>query len=257
MISDRISIVAAGCAFYATLALFPALSMLVFIYGLVFDPVTVEPQLSHLRQWLPTPVYTLIDDRVRELVSQHQGSLTIGLAVSTMITLWSSATGTKSLLAGLNLAHGQPEQRGFLRFQVVAFGLTVCSIASVGIGIAILVAMPVVIAVLGLTDYSSGLIWMASLVLLLGFIFALLCVVYRYGPSRVARGWRCVIPGAVLSTVLWVIASTLFSLYVGRLATYDRTYGPLAAAVGVMMWLWVSIYVVMVGAELNAELEGE
>jgi membrane protein len=229
--------------------------MLVFIYGLVFDPVTVEPQLAHLRELLPPPVYQLINDRVHQLVSQHSASLTLGLVISLLVTMWSSAAGTKSLLAGLNLAHGQPEQRSFLHFQAVAFGMTLCSIGAVVLAIAILVFIPVAIALLGLTAYSGGVIWLCSLALLLGFIFLTLAAVYRYGPSRPATSWGQVIPGAVLATILWMVASTAFSLYVGRLASYDRTYGPLAAAVGVMMWLWVSVYVVLIGAELNAELE--
>lgn len=257
MISDKVSIVAAGCAFYATLAFFPAISMLVFLYGLIFDPVTVEPQLSHLQQWLPHPVYMLIDERVRELVSQRQSSLTLGFAVSTLITLWSSAAGTKSLLAGLNLAHGQVETRGFLRFQAVAFGMTLCVIVSVLLALAILVFLPAAISIIGMTAYQSTLIWLASGALLVGVIFLLLAMVFRYGPSHQPRTWRAVMPGAVVATILWMVASALFSIYVGRLATYDRTYGPLAAAVGVMMWLWVSVYVVLLGAELNAALDPE
>ncbi len=257
LISDKVSIVAAGCAFYATLALFPAISMMVFIYGLVFDPVTVEPQLSHLQQLLPPSVYMLIDERVHQLVTQQHTSLSLGLAISTLITLWSSATGTKSLLAGLNLAHGVPEERGFLRFQATAFGMTLCTIVAVVLAIAILVFLPAAISLIGLSDHQGGLIWVSSLALLVGVIFLLLTVLFRYGPSRRPRGWRHVIPGAVVATVLWMVASTLFAPYVGRLGSYDRTYGPLAAAVGVMMWLWVSVYVVLLGAELNAELGQE
>ncbi len=257
LISDKVSIVAAGCAFYATLALFPALSMMVFMYGLVFDPVTVEPQLSHLQELLPPAVYTLIDDRVHQLVSQQHGSLTLGLVISTLVTLWSSATGTKSLLAGLNLAHGLPEERGFFRFQATAFGMTLCTIIAVVLAIAILVFLPAAISLIGLSAYQGGLIFVSSLSLLLGVIFLLLTALFRYGPSRRPHSWRSVIPGAILATILWMVASTLFSLYVGRLASYDRTYGPLAAAVGVMMWLWVSVYVILLGAELNAELEPE
>jgi membrane protein len=254
MISDKVSMVAAGCAFYATLALFPAISMLVFLYGLAFDPVTVEPQLMHLQEVLPPPVYMLIDERVHQLVAQRPGSLTLGLAISTLVTLWTSATGTKSLLAGLNLAHGVPEERSFLHFQAVAFGMTLFTILAVVLAIAILVFLPAAISLIGLSDYQSGLIWMSSVVLLVGVVFLLLTVLFRYGPAHRPRRLLAVLPGAVVATLLWMVASTLFSLYVGRLASYDRTYGPLAAAVGVMMWMWVSVYVVLLGAELNAEL---
>jgi membrane protein len=194
---------------------------------------------------------------VHQLVTQQHGSLTIGLVISTLVTLWTSATGTKSLLAGLNLAHGCPEQRGFVRFQLVAFGMTLCTIMAVVLAIAILVFLPAAISMIGLSDYQGGLIWMSSVVLLVGVIFLLLTMLFRYGPAHRPHRVRAVLPGAVLATVLWMVASTLFSLYVGRLASYDRTYGPLAAAVGVMMWLWVSVYVILLGAELNAELQPE
>jgi membrane protein len=257
MISDKVSIVAAGCAFYATLALFPAISMLVFLYGLVFDPQTVEPQLAHLQELLPPAVYALIDQRVHQLVTQQHGSLTLGLVISTLFTLWSSGTGTKSLLAGLNLAHGLNEERSFLRFQFVAFGLTLFTILAVVLAIAILVFMPAAISLIGLSEYQGGLIWVVSVALLVGVIFLMLTVVFRYGPAHRPHCVRAVLPGAILATILWMVASALFSFYVGRLASYDRTYGPLAAAVAVMMWLWVSVYVVLLGAELNAELEPE
>jgi membrane protein len=257
LISDKVSIVAAGCAFYATLALFPAISMMVFLYGLAFDPVTVEPQLSHMQELLPPAVYMLISERVHQLVTQQHGSLTLGLAISTMITLWSSATGTKSLLAGLNLAHGMDEERGFFQFQITAFAMTLCTIMAVVLAVAILVFLPAAISLIGLSAYQTTLVWAVSLTLLVGVVFLLLAVLFRFGPSHRPHSWLAVIPGAVLATILWMVASTMFSLYVGRLASYDRTYGPLAAAVAVMMWLWVSVYVILLGAELNAELTPE
>ena len=177
--------------------------------------------------------------------------------ISTLVTLWSSATGTKSLLAGLNLAHGMDEERGFLHFQFTAFAMTMCTIVAVVLAIAILVFLPAAISLIGLTEYQGSLIWMSSLTLLVGVVFLLLAVSVPLRPLTPAASWLAVIPGAVLATVLWMVASTLFSLYVGRLASYDRTYGPLAAAVAVMMWLWVSVYVILLGAELNAELTPE
>src|SRR5690349_3781999 len=131
IISDRVSLVAAGCAFYATLALFPAISMLVFIYGLVFDPVTVEPQLQLMRELLPPSAFQLISDRVHQLVTQGRQTLGLGLLISTVITLWSSAAGTKSIIAALNMAYEEPERRSFIRFQLTALGMTLCAIIGV------------------------------------------------------------------------------------------------------------------------------
>lgn len=255
MVSDRASLVAAGCAFYATLALFPAISMLVFIYGLVFDPITVEPQLEWLSELLPPSAYQLITDRVHLLVSQRGGTLGIGLVISTSITLWSAAAGTKSIIAALNMAYEEPERRNFLHYNATALGMTLCGVLGVCLAIATLVAIPVAVRLLGLSAYAKTLIQVLSTVLLIAFVTVTLSLLYRFGPCRRMAKWHWVTPGSLLATVLWLVASVLFSYYVGKIASYDVTYGPLGAVVGVMMWFYVTAYVVLLGAELNSELE--
>jgi membrane protein len=253
--SDRISLVAAGCAFYATLALFPSISMLVSLYGLVFDPTTVEPQLATLQGVLPPEAFTLIANWVHTLVSRGSATLGVSLLVSTLIALWSSSTGTKAMLSALNLAYEEEERRGFFRFQIVGLSMTLFAIVGAILGIAILVFMPVAIDFLGLSTYAAQFIRLGSLALLLFFVLLSLSLLYRYGPSRRAARWHWVTPGSLLATALWLVVSVLFSYYVGHIASYDSTYGPLGAVVGVMMWFWVTAYVVLLGAELNAELE--
>jgi membrane protein len=255
VITDRVSLVAAGCAFYATLALFPAISMIISIYGLVFDPTTIQPQLAALRGLLPPSAFTLISDRVHVLVSKPPGTLTFSLLVSIGIALWSSATGTKSILGALNLAYEEREKRGFIRFQLTALGMTLCGMVASATGIALLVLLPAVEAFLGISEGARLLARLASLGMLVVFVLLALAMLYRFGPSRRAASWHWVTPGATLATVLWLAASALFSYYVGHLASYDATYGPLGAVIGVMMWFYVTAFVVLVGAELNAELE--
>lgn len=255
MISDRISLSAAGCAFYATLALFPAITMLIFIYGLVFDPVTIEPQLDTLRQLLPSSAFELIDNRLHQLVAKGHGTLTLGLVISVAVTLWSAATGTKGVLSALNVAYGETERRSFLRFQLVSFGLTLAAIGGAALAIAILVFLPAVFHFIGLSDKSKGLIRGASLLMLVLFVLAALSMLYRFGPSRQQPRWSWVTPGSVVATLLWVVASGLLSYYISNIASYDATYGPLGAVAGVMMWFYVTVFVVLFGAELNAELE--
>lgn len=253
--SDKISLVAAGCAFYATLALFPAISMLVSIYGLAFDPVTVEPQLQVIQDFLPPAAYGLIAERVHTLVSHGSGTLGVSLLISTLIALWSSSTGTKSMLSALNLAYEETERRGFFRFQLIGLTMTLCAILGVVLAVAILVGLPAVFTFIGISDHVGGLIRLGSMGVLVLFVILSLSLLYRFGPSRRAARWHWVTPGSVLATLLWLVASLLFSLYVGHVASYDATYGPIGAVVGVMMWFWVSAYVVLLGAELNAELE--
>ena len=256
MISDRASLVAAGCAFYATLALFPVITMLISIYGLAFDPVTVEPQLEALRGLLPPSAYDLIAARVHQLVTQPRQSLGLSLLLSTGVALWSSASGVKSILAALNLAYEEAETRSFLRYQFTAFAMTLAAILASATGIAVLVGLPAVLAFLGFTAYLKLLIRLASFGVLVVSVALALALLYRYGPARRRMPrWRWVTPGSVVATVLWVSASALFSYYVANYASYDAMYGPLGTVVGLMLWFWVSAYVVQLGAELNAELE--
>ena len=255
IISDRVSLVAAGCAFYATLALFPAISMLISFYGLMFDPATVEPQLATLQDLLPPSAFQLISERVHELVTKPQATLTARLLVSTGVALWSSATGTKSIIAALNLAYEERERRSFLRYQIIAFVMTLMALLGAVLGLGIIVALPPALAALGFEGNSATLVRTAGLLLLVAFVMGSLSLLYRFGPCRAAARWHWITPGSILATVLWLLASALFSFYVGHLASYDVTYGPLGAVVGVMMWFFVTAYVVLLGAELNAELE--
>ncbi len=262
IISDRVSLAAAGCAFYAILALFPAITMLVALYGLLFDPRTVEPQLQVLHSVLPSSTFTLIADRVHALVSKPSATLTFSFVVSLMITLWSSSAGTKSMLSALNIAYEENETRSFLRYQATALAMTLCGILGVAVAVALLVALPPILTYLpshlGLERLASeirGWVSFGSFLLMLCFVAGGLSLLYRFGPCRRAANWGWVSAGSLLATVLWLIASVAFSYYVGHIASYDATYGPLGAIIGMMMWFYVSAFVVLVGAELNAELE--
>lgn len=255
MISDRVGLVAAGCAFYAMLALFPAISMLVSIYGLAFNPVTVEPQLEVLRGLLPASAYDLIAGRVHALVTAPQAKLGFSLLIGTGLTLWSSAAAVKGLMAALNLAYEEKERRSFIRYHLTALAMTLCAIIGAAFGLALLVGLPAALAFMGLPSGQQGLIRGASLGLLLLFVLAGLSLLYRYGPSRERPKWHWVTPGSLAATALSAVASAAFSWYVANVATYDVTYGPLGAVVGTMMWFWVTVYAVLLGAELNSELE--
>jgi membrane protein len=255
--SDRISLLAGGCAFWATLALFPAISMLVSFYGLLFDPGTVEPQLAQLRPLLPPAAFALIEQRVQTLVSHGGTTLGLSLGVSTALALWSASTGTKSMLSALNLVYGLPERRGFLVFQASGVLLTLFAIVAAVLGLAIMLALPVAIGFVGLSAHSQLLAHAGAYAILVAFVLLTIALLYHIGPSQHRPRWRWVTPGSLLATVLWLLTSVLFSAYVAHLAQYDATYGPLGAIAGVMMWFWVSAYVVLAGAELDANLARE
>ncbi|MGH7211710.1 MAG: YihY/virulence factor BrkB family protein [Acetobacteraceae bacterium] len=255
LVSDRCSIAAAGCAFYATLALFPAISTLVSIYGLVFNSANVESQLRYLQGLLPPPAFELIAERVHDLVTQPRSQLGIRLLASTLIAFWSAASGTKSVLSALNVAYDVDEQRGFLRFQFVSLGLTLAAMLVAVLGIAVLVFIPVVINFIGLRAHAAVLIHAAAVAMLVAFVAISIAVLYRVGPSRSGRSnWR-ILPGIIAATLLWLIASAALTFYVSNLASFGATYGSLAAVVGIMFWFYVTVYALLVGAELNAQLE--
>jgi membrane protein len=255
MISERLSLVAAGCGFYAMLALFPAISTLIFLYGLVFDPVTVEPQMRALQTFLPAAAFTLIDDRVRILVSTHNSQLTIGLSASVAIALWSAASGTKSMLGGLNVAYGETETRGFLHYQVLTIGLTFFGTLAVALAIAVLVFLPAAFQFAGIDQYGGIINRSAGYGLLLAAVFSSILILYRIGPCRRQARWAWVLPGAIIATLFWLLVSEGLSYYVTHVASYSMTYGSLGTVIIVMMWFYLSAYVVMLGAELNAQME--
>ncbi|WP_373319644.1 YihY/virulence factor BrkB family protein [Gluconacetobacter johannae] len=262
--SDQITLAAAGCAFYATLSLFPAISTLISIYGLVFDPQTVEPQLEMLRLMLPPSAFALIGERIHTLVAQSHSSLTLNLIVSTAVALWSASAATRSIISAVNIAYDTQETRSFLRFQLMAIGMTLCAICGAVMALAVLVALPVLIdfvpARLGMAPPPWSvelLVQMGGPLLLLLFVLAACALLYRFSPDRAITHWVCILPGSVAATLIWIVSSVGFSYYVSAIASYNATYGPLGAVVATMMWFFVTAYVILLGAELNAGLEAE
>ncbi len=273
---SQTSLSAAGCAFFATLSLFPALTALISVYGLVFDVQTAEEQLRVVRHMLPPAAYEMIFDRIHALVTQPQSSLTLGLVFSLLVALWSVTASSKSILSALNIVYHARETRGFLHFQVLAFGTTLLAVIGACLTLALMVAAPAIVDYLPrylsyvgvtidslppslhfLVEQGTPVLvhWLAPSIMLC-FVFMALIVLYRIAPCRERMtSWRWILPGAFLATLLWVGVSIGFSWYVSHFASYGTTYGPLGAVAAVMMWLFVSAYVVLFGAVLNAELE--
>jgi len=253
--SQRVSLVAAGCAFYATLALFPTITMLISLYGLVFNPDTVQPQLRYLEQFMPPAAFSLISDRIQSLVAEPARGLGLGFIISLLISLWSASTGTKSVLNALTLAYDEVDSRGIIEFQLVSLGMTLIAVLGAALAISILVFIPIAVAFIGLSNYGAFLVAMLSFVAMVGFVVTALGLLYRYGPAGTGRVFFA--PGAALATFVWLLGSWGFGLYVGHFAAYDATYGPLATLIGLMMWFYLTAYVVLLGAEVNAALDAE
>ncbi len=249
----RASLIAAGCAFYATLALFPGLSVLLSLYGLAFKPDSIVSQLVVLRDVLPPEAYLLIARRAHVLVTHAAPHLQWSVVVGTLIALWSASTGTKALLSAIDLIHGGG-RRSLVHFQSMGMAMTLAAVLAAIMALAILLALPGTLHVLGTAPRARDLIHRLSFAVLVAFVGGAIAALYRFGPTPNGDRRRLVWPGTLAATPLWVAASFGFSLYVTKLADFDLTYGPLAALAGVMLWFWVSSYVVLLGAALNATL---
>lgn len=254
--SDRLGLVAAGCAFYATFALFPALSVLISVYGLAFDPATVSPQLDVLEDVLPDTAHALIHDRVAVIVAEDPPRLGLGIAVGAIVTLFSAGAAMRAMLSALNLAYEESERRGFLAFHLTALAFTAVAILGVAAALAALVALPAALTLVGVDPERAGTLRLVSLALMVPFVAIGLALLYRFGPCRrYSSRWIWITPGSVLATIVWLAASAALSYYVTHLAAFDTLYGPLGAIVALMLWFWIGAYIVLLGAELNAELE--
>ena len=248
-------LVAAGCAFYATLSLFPAISMLISVYGLLFNPLTVEPQLAVMRGFLPGDVETLITRQVHALVAHRTQALGLSLILSAVFTWWSASSATTSVMSALNQAYNAVERRGYFRFLLISMALTLAATLCAVLALALLVALPAVAEFFYVSKHAKSLVHMASLLVVFGYVVGLLAALYKFGPSvRPVRHHR-ILPGTLVATVLWIVAALLFTVYVQRIASFDATYGPLATVAGVMLWFWLSIFATLAGAELNSVLE--
>lgn len=251
---DNLALISAGVAFWAMLALFPAIAAVIGLYGLIADPATIRSHLETLRQILPDSAYEIIAGQVDSLLAQESG-LGIASVVAIVISLWSARLGVKALVTGLNVVYDRADSRGFLRQILVALSLTALLIAVVLVAFAAVVVVPATIALLPLGSVGEWIADLARWPIALVAVAIGLVVLYRYGPNRTRPQVRWVTWGAALATLLWLVGSLLFSLYVANFANYNETYGSLGAIVGLLMWFYLSAFVMLLGAELNAEME--
>lgn len=251
----NLSLVAGGVTYYVILALFPGLAALVSIYGLVADPGQIEQQVNSLSGVLPGSANQLIGGELHQLTSTSGGALGIGVVVGIVLALWSASRGMSGMITALDIAYGQPERRGFVRYNAIALLLTLGLIFGGLTVVAVVAGLP---AVLTGTDAGPGtrtVVLVVEWPMLIVFVTAMLAVLYRYAPDRDEAKWQWVSPGAVTATVLWLIASILFSVYASHFGSYNKTYGSLGAIIVLLTWLWLSTSIVLFGAEINAESE--
>lgn len=251
---DRLMLVAAGVTFYVLLALFPAISALISVYGLFTDPAALRTQLDVLSGILPSGAMDIVGEQMTRVATQADRNLSFGMIFGLGVALWSANAGMKTLFDALNIVYDEEEKRSFVRLNLIALACTLLMLVFVVIALSSVVLLPVVIEFLHLGAVESWLLLLRWPVLLV--VVALgLSAIYRTGPSRENAKWRWLTWGAAFAAVMWVAFSILFSWYVQNFGSYDETYGSLGAAIGFMTWIWISTMVVLLGAEINAELE--
>jgi membrane protein len=250
---DQVPLLSAGVAFYTMLSLFPAVIAAVSLYGLIANPETVRGQIDQLTRLLSPETANILGQQIRQVTAGAGGALGLATVLGIATALWSASSGMKALITGVNMAYDETETRKFLKLRGLALLLTLGAMVLMGIALALIVAFP---AVTG--DWPTTLRWTASIVrwlLLAALLIAGLAVLYRFAPDRDNPRWSWVTWGSAVATVLWVVASLAFSFYVGHFGNYNRTYGALAGVVILLFWLFLTAFVVLLGAELNTEME--
>jgi len=253
--ADNLSIVAAGIAFYMMLSIFPALVAAVAIYGLVADPSEVATVVANLSGVLPPSAVGLLEDQLHALLQSPSTALGWSAVVSVAIALWSASKGAKALLTGVNLAYEETETRTFLQFQGISLLFTVGFIVVVTVSIGLIAVLPTLLERLPLGPVETVAAYFGQWLVLLALILGSLAMVYRFGPAREDARWRWITLGSFVAGGLWIAASGLFSWYASSFARFNQTYGALAGVVVLLLWLHITFFLVLLGAELNAELE--
>ncbi|MEO1951384.1 YihY/virulence factor BrkB family protein [Thioclava sp.] len=252
---DRVLAVAAGVTFYALLALFPALTATVSIYGIFADRQTMLQDLDALKNVIPPEALTLIRNQLEQLIGSSSNALGLASIFGVLLALWSANGGAKAMIGALNVAYGEKERRSFVQLNAFGLGMTITGIVMVCALILVAAVLPVMLDYIPMGGALDAVLrwgrWPVMALVLVGMLMLL----YRYAPARNAPRWIWVVPGAIAASILLLIVSAGFSFYTSNFANYSSTYGSIGAVVVLMMWIWLSTTAVLLGAEINSEAE--
>ena len=252
---DRLALVAAGVVFYWLLALFPAITALVSSYALFTDGGTIRGHLAQLAAIVPAGTYSVIEDQVGRVLANGQTKLGFAFLVSLSLALWSANGGVKAIIDALNAVYDVDEQRGFFKLNGFSLLFTLGALGAVLAAIGLVIAAPIVLARIGLGSLVAVVVDVGRWPVLAALTFGGLALLYRTAADRAAPPWRWVVPGGAAATLSWLAGSAALSYYLANFADYNATYGSLGAAIGLMIWMWMTAIVVLAGGELNAEIE--
>lgn len=253
--ANRVLGLSAGVTFYTLLATFPALAAIISLYGLFLDPATIQGQLEAASWLLPSGAIEVMRDQILRLRATETSSLGWRFLFSLGAALWSANAATKAMIEALNIVYEEEERRSFLHFTLVTLGFTLAAVLFAVVALAAVVVLPLVLNVLDLPSGNERLISLLRWPALAVVVAFLITVIYRFGPSRERPQWKWVSMGSAVAAFLWLATSAGFSWYVSHYASYEQTYGSLGAVIGFMVWIWLSMSVLLLGAELNAEIE--
>jgi membrane protein len=255
MTRDRLLAVAAGVVFYGLLALFPAVTALVSSYGLFADWSTVSGHLEALAGLMPAGSFDIVQGQITRITSKGPSQLTFAFVLSLGLAVWSANAGMKAVFDALNVVYEEDEKRSFFRLNGISLLFTLGALAAALLAVAAVVIFPLALSYLGVQGFGPLLVSALRWPLMFVLAVAGLSVLYRFGPCRRSPEWRWVSVGSVFAALSWIVGSLAFSYYLANFADYNATYGSLGAVIGLMVWMWLSVIVILLGAELNAETE--
>lgn len=253
--TDRLTLLSAAMAYFALFSLVPALSSLVLIYAWVSDPQEISNHISSISQVIPSELEQVLTTTLGSLASTTSSSLGVGAILSLLISLWAASKISKSVIEAMNIIYDEEDHRGFFKSAFLALGLTLLGIVLSILALAVIVGIPTITNFLDLPQVLETSVTIGSWVILLAIFSFFLSVIYRYGPDRNNAKWRWVSLGSVVAAVLWAITSLLFSWYAKEFGNFNKTYGSLASIIVLMTWFYLTSYVILLGGEINAEIE--
>jgi membrane protein len=252
---DRLLAIAAGVVFFGLLAVFPAITALVSCYGLFANPSTIGANLQTLAMMLPEGSFQIVQDQITRVLTQGNTALGATFLFGLGLAIWSANAGVKAVIDALNVVYEEREKRSFIRLNLLSLTFTTGGIAALLLMVSAVVAVPLALDHVGLAPESQAIVSLARWPLLLVILLTALGLLYRFGPSRRPARLEWLSVGTLAAALLWIAGSSLLSWYLSNFANYNATYGSLGAAIGLMMWMWMSAIIVLCGAELNSEIE--
>lgn len=253
--SHNIPLISAGVAFYCLLAIFPLLAATISLYGLMVSPEELQKHMALLVNVVPTDSRYIIEEQLKNLTQKSSSALGWSFFLTLFLSLWSSSKGANSLITACNITYNEGEGRGFFQGLLARITCTISMIATVIVALACITILPELIswASGSLISYKQAT-WLTWPVMLILFNMCL-SALYRYAPHRRSAQWRWVTPGALLATLLWIAASYGFSIYLNEFARYSKTYGSVGGIIILLMWLYLTAYIILIGAEVNSCIE--